>query len=324
MSITKDSSANSASNQRPPEKTNKLLREAGWFARVVLGLFLAAVLLTYHAGDPGWSHDASDSSGIHNFGGTFGAWTADILLYLFGLSAWWWVTLVFMGVWWAYKKLESVSITDRPVLFYHWCGFGLLILSSCALEAHIHGASAKLPLAPGGMLGAVVDGAVVGTLGFAGGMLVLLLLFAVGFSLFTGASWLTIAEHIGAGLEGAYAFVLKTWQDWQDRKAGQVAEQKREAYVETERKRVEHHPPVHIEAPVLAVPKSDRVEKERQSPLFETMPDSPLPPLHLLDAPPAAVEMQSPETLEFTSRLIEHKLMDFNVEVKITAALPAL
>ncbi len=323
MFFTKNSSAAPAPNQRQTEKPTKLLREAGWFARVVFGLFLAAVLLTYYPGDPGWSHDASDSLGIRNFGGSFGAWVADILLYLFGLSAWWWVTLVFMGVWWAYQKLESESITDRPVLFYHWCGFGLLILASCALEAsHLRGISAALPLAPGGMLGAVVDGAVLGALGFAGGTLVLLLLFAVGFSLFTGASWLTIAEYVGAALEWAYEFVLKQWNDWQDRKAGLVAEQQREEYVEVERKRVEDHPPVHIEAPVLEVPKSDRVEKERQSPLFETLPDSPLPPLHLLDEPQSVVEVQSPETLEFTSRLIERKLMDFNVEVKITAALP--
>ena len=57
-------------------------------------------------------------------------------------------------------------------------------------------------------------------------------------------------------------------------------------------------------------------------PLFATLPDSPLPPLHLLDEPKGEIEVQSVETLEFTSRLIERKLMDFNLEVKVTAALP--
>jgi len=65
-----------------------------------------------------------------------------------------------------------------------------------------------------------------------------------------------------------------------------------------------------------------RIERERQVPLFEALPDSPLPPLHLLDEPSGEIEVQSAETLEFTSRLIERKLMDFNVEVKVTAALP--
>jgi S-DNA-T family DNA segregation ATPase FtsK/SpoIIIE len=310
-------------SQTPPEKPRRLLTEAGWFARAVGGLFLAAILFTYNSNDPGWSHSASDSAAIHNFGGVFGAWAADILFYLFGVSAWWWVVLVFMAVWWSYRRMESVSEADRPVLFYYWCGFALLLLSSSALEAyHLKTLEVTLPLVPGGMLGVVVDDVVLHLLGFAGGTLLLLLTFAIGFSLFTGVSWLTIAEVTGTGLEWVYEFMLKTWNDWQDRKAGQVAEQQREEYVEEERKRVEDHPPVHIELPVLEVPKSDRVEKERQVPLFDTLPDSPLPPLHLLDEPQGVVEVQSPETLEFTSRLIERKLMDFNVEVKITAALP--
>ncbi len=321
MFLSKNSK--SPASQTPPEKPRRLLTEAGWFTRAVGGLFLAAILFTYNSNDPGWSHSASDSAVIHNFGGTFGAWTADILLYLFGLSAWWWVVLAFMAVWWGYLRMESVGTEDRPNLFYHWCGFALLLLSSSALEAsHMKALAITLPLAPGGMLGAVVDGAILHMLGFAGGTLVLLLAFAIGFSLFTGVSWLTMAEMTGAGLEWVYDFILKTWNDWQDRKAGQVAEQRREEYVEEERKRVEDHPPVHIELPVLEVPKSDRVEKERQAPLFDTMPDTPLPPLHLLDEPQGVVEVQSAETLEFTSRLIERKLMDFNVEVKITAALP--
>ncbi|HEY8085384.1 MAG TPA: DNA translocase FtsK 4TM domain-containing protein [Methylophilaceae bacterium] len=306
-----------------PEKSTALLREAGLFARVVAGLFLAAILYTYHPEDPGWSHSASNNTGIHNFGGTFGAWVSDILLYLFGISAWWWVSLILMGAWWAYKRIESVSIADRPFVLFHWCGFALLIVASCALEAsHLRGLHASLPLAHGGMLGVAVDGVILKILGYAGGTLALLLVFAVGFSLYTGLSWLDIIEKLGTAIEWVYEFSIRKWQDWQDRKVGAVAEQQREEYVETERKRVEDHPPVQIEAPVLEVPKSDRIEKERQSPLFQALPDSPLPPLHLLDEPQGVVEMQSAETLEFTSRLIERKLMDFNVEVKVTTALP--
>jgi S-DNA-T family DNA segregation ATPase FtsK/SpoIIIE len=172
------------------------------------------------------------------------------------------------------------------------------------------------------MLGEVVDDVLRKILGYAGSSMVLLLAFATGFSLFTGWSWLTITEKIGTALETSYFFLRDHWRDRQDRKVGQVAEQLREEYVESERKRTEDRPPVVIETPVLEVPKSDRVEKERQSPLFETLPDSPLPPLHLLDEPQGEVEVQSAETLEFTSRLIERKLMDFNIEVKVTSALP--
>ncbi|HKB83673.1 MAG TPA: DNA translocase FtsK, partial [Burkholderiales bacterium] len=71
-----------------------------------------------------------------------------------------------------------------------------------------------------------------------------------------------------------------------------------------------------------AIQKSDRVIKEKQKPLFEDLPDSPLPPLHLLDEPPADIEMLSSETLEYTSRLIEKKLSDFGIDVKVVAAQP--
>ena len=77
-----------------------------------------------------------------------------------------------------------------------------------------------------------------------------------------------------------------------------------------------------IEKPALEIPKSDRVEKERQTALFASLPDSALPPLHLLEEPQGEVELQSAETLDFTSRLIERKLMDFGIEVKVITALP--
>ena len=82
------------------------------------------------------------------------------------------------------------------------------------------------------------------------------------------------------------------------------------------------HEPVLVVPQVLDLPKSDRVVKEKQRPLFFDMPDSPLPPLALLDDAPSAQEMVSPETLEFTSRLIERKLADFGVAVRVLAAYP--
>jgi S-DNA-T family DNA segregation ATPase FtsK/SpoIIIE len=306
-----------------PEKTAGLLREAWWLVLVVAGSYLAVILFTYHREDPGWSHSASEDAVIHNAGGPLGAWLADILLYLFGFSAWWLAVLAFYAMWWVYQRLETAAQTDRPILLFNFIGFALMLLASSALEAgHLLQLNLLLPMAQGGMLGSVIDGLLRQMLGFAGSTMVLLLAFATGFSLFTGWSWLKITEKFGLLLERCYHFLRQSWQDWQDKRAGKVAEQLREEYVESERKRVEDRPPVQIETPQLEIPKSDRVEKERQTPLFQTMPDSPLPPLHLLDEPKGAVEVQSPETLEFTSRLIERKLMDFNIEVKVTFALP--
>src|SRR5439155_1305135 len=79
-------------------------------------------------------------------------------------------------------------------------------------------------------------------------------------------------------------------------------------------------PPLRIELPLAEIRQSERVQKEKQVPLFEDLPDTPLPPLKLLDEARAGGEQVTPETLEFTSRLIEKKLSDFGVAVKVIAA----
>ena len=96
----------------------------------------------------------------------------------------------------------------------------------------------------------------------------------------------------------------------------------REAALAEERERIEESPPVHIERPAAHVKPSERKQKEKQVPLFAEIADARLPPLDLLDEPPPAVESVSTETLEFTSRLIEKKLRDFNVEAQVVAAYP--
>lgn len=306
-----------------PQKT-RLVREAWWLVLVAIGAFLALVLFTYHRDDPAWSHSISAGETVHNAGGVFGAYLSDILLYLFGFSAWWLVVLSFYAMRLVYVRLETTS-GKPPLLILNIAGFGMLILASAALEAgHLLALPADLPLAPerGGMLGIVLDGLLQSTLGFAGSSLALLLLFAVGLSLFTGCSWITVAERLGQGLEWTYRTLIDRWQDWQDRKAGKVVKQRRAEYVDSERKRTEDRAPVEIVAPEVAIPKSERVQKEKQVELFAGIPDTALPPLHLLDEAAGEIEVQSPETLEFTSRLIERKLMDFGIEVKVLTALP--
>ncbi|MBA3696578.1 MAG: DNA translocase FtsK 4TM domain-containing protein, partial [Methylotenera sp.] len=69
---------------------SKLIREAWWLGLVLVGLYITVILFTYHSEDPSWSHMAADNASIHNSGGSVGAWVSDMLLYLFGFSAWWW------------------------------------------------------------------------------------------------------------------------------------------------------------------------------------------------------------------------------------------
>jgi S-DNA-T family DNA segregation ATPase FtsK/SpoIIIE len=302
---------------------NPLVKEAWWLGLFVLGMYLALILFSYHRHDPSWSHSASDSAQIYNLGGSVGAWLADILLYLLGFSAWWIVVFAFYAIWLVYLRLEVVAAGERPIIWLNVVGFLMLLVASAMLEAgHLIALSVQLPLAAGGMLGSVLDGGLRAMLGYTGSTMLLLLLMAVGFSLFTGWSWILIVEKFGGVILDAHAFIKAKWQDKKDREVGRVAEQQREVFVDQERKRVEDRVPVKIEVPQVEIVKSERIQKERQVPLFETMPDSPLPPLHLLDEPSGVVELQSAETLDFTSRLIERKLMDFGIEVKVLVALP--
>ncbi len=305
-----------------PSRLAALLRESRWLLLLALALYLVLILYGYNRNDPAWSHSASGAA-PHNPGGVFGAWLADVLLYVFGFSAWWWAAFLIQRVWAGYREISPDSLFDRRALWVALLGFAVLLLSSSALESlRLHSLKASLPLAPGGMLGAVLGDAVAKFLGSTGSTLFLLALMAVGFSLFSGLSWLRFTDWLGAAIESAYYWVKNTWQTWQDRRIGVQALSERSAVVEEEKKRVEEHQPIYIEQAVLEVKQSARAVEEKQVPLFADMPDSPLPPLHLLDQPAHEIEVLSAETLEFTSRLIERKLKDFGVEVTVAAAYP--
>jgi S-DNA-T family DNA segregation ATPase FtsK/SpoIIIE len=305
-----------------PAKLGNLLREARWLVLAALAGYLLLIFLTFDRGDPGWSHSAAGTA-THNAGGRAGAWIADLLLYLFGVSAYWWIVLCLVGVAWGYRTLDRSALVDRRPLAIAFGGFALLVLASASLEAlRLHSLGAELPLAPGGLLGDAIGAAAASLLGFTGATLVLLTLVAVGFSLFTGVSWLAVAELAGALLEGAADFARDTWDSRADRKLGSLAREEREQVVEAERKREEEHPPLVIAPPPREIRKSERVQKEKQAPLFESLPDTPLPPVKLLDDGERDGETLSAESLEFTSRLIEKKLSDFGVSAKVLAAYP--
>ncbi len=305
-----------------PGRLAALLRESRWLLLLAVALYLILILHGYDRNDSAWSHSASVVA-PHNPGGVFGAWLADVLLYVFGFSTWWWAAFLIQRVWAGYREISPDGLFDRRALWVALLGFAVLLLSSSSMEAlRLYSLKAALPYAPGGMLGAVLGGALARMLGFTGATLFLLALMAAGFSLFSGLSWLRFTDWLGAAIESAYFRAMNTWQTWQDRRIGAQAMSERLAVVEEEKKRVEEHQPIYIEQAVLEVRQSARVVEEKQAPLFSDMPDSPLPPLHLLDQPMHEVEVLSADTLEFTSRLIERKLKDFGVDVKVVAAYP--
>ncbi len=342
----------------PPRMAN-LLRESWWLILVVVLAYLVLILSSYHQSDPGWSHSATETQ-IHNRGGSFGAWAADVLLYTFGFSAWWWTVFFLVAILWGYRRIDRITESSRPVVFLACVGFFLILISSSTFEAlRMHTLSAPLPYMPGGMLGLAFGTWMTLSLGFSGATLILIAAFCLGVSLFTGLSWFNVMENIGTAFETAYFNLINMIQATKDRKIGRETKKARdEQVVAAKQKQADKEP--FIATPPLDIPVArpveKRIEPEKKQPEKQTekQPETefkltaqsftfaedelPAPPVKRAVAPhktddtlPAlallapAVDSQetiSKETLEFTSRLIERKLADFNVEVKIVAAYP--
>ena len=298
-----------------------MLREAGWILVLALCAWLALALATYHPTDRAPNFEGPVTV-VLNKGGVAGAWIASALYFTFGFSAWWWVVFGVLALTRLYRRVEEWELINRRSLAVTLVGFAVVILASCVLEAMRMRGLAPEGFSPGGALGTVLAPLLAKAIGFTGGTLLLLALLAGGVSLFTGLSWLRLAELVGAGLEWTYDFARSRIEARRDREEGRIKAQERDEAVEEAKRAFEEHEPIRIEMPALEVPKSERVVREKQVPLFADLPDSPLPPLSLLDPPDTHVERPTSETLEYTSRLIERKLQDFNVQVKVVAAYP--
>ena len=310
-----------------PEKIGTLLQESRWLGVGAVALFLIMALWGFSKEDPGWSH-AVVSTSLNNPAGRAGAWVADLMLYVFGLSAWWWIVLLGMFVWWGVRKFNPLDGLDRRPLFIALIGFVFLLVASSSLEAlRFYSMNVELPLSPGGMLGVETSKVLARQFGHTGSTLLLLAVMAAGWSVFSGMSWLWAFEKLGIFLEICVGFFYGRIDAWRDRKIGREVAQQREVVVEEEKRRVELHDPIFIEPRLPEVPVSKkaeaRVEREKQVALFpEAIIGGKLPPLHLLDPAPPVTETVSAEMLEYTSRLIERKLADFGVQVKVLAAMP--
>ena len=306
----------------PRIMANRIFREASWFVLLFIGLYMTLALGTYNPQDPSWSNAVEEGVKVSNLTGIFGAYFSDFTLYIFGLSAWWLVFLSLYSIFLIYPRIENEDYRSKHILPVHYLGFFLLIFSSSSFEAgHIIAIQANFPSEQGGMLGATSIVFLIENIGYIGSLIFLVVVFAIGFSLFTGWSWLNIAEGIGNFLCNLTNKVTYYYYDWQDRKEGKKFEQQRSDFVQTERKKLAKRSPLAILESKTEIKESVRVIKEKQTNLFGDS-DSELPPIHLLDEPSAQLEKQSPETIEFISRLIEKKLLDFGIEAKVISAQP--
>ena len=309
---------------------------AGWRAQLmllvtgVLWLLAVIALVTHHAADAAFSTSGT-APVVLNKAGALGAWFSDLAYFIFGYSAWWTV-LVSARAWlgalanlWRSEQDTPVpaAVAPRPAWLF-WLGLALLLAASSSLEwtrlyqweGRVAGGHA------GGALGYSLGTTTQHLLGFAGSGVFWIAVLVAGVAMALRFSWLRLAEAIGARVDTLREKRVERIERAEDARVGEQALREREVVVEVEHRLQEDHLPIVIEPVMVEVPKSERVVKERQKPLFTELADTRLPQVDLLDAAPGRSESVTPETLEMTSRLIEKKLKDFGVEVRVVAASP--
>ncbi len=243
-----------------PNRLVRLLSEARWLATAVALLYFVLILLSYNKADPGWSHENAVAH-VANLGGRAGAWLADLLLFIFGFSAWWLCVCFTRAVWKGYRRLHTRFIVQEAEqepehqgeTLIRWIGFVLMFAGSVGLEyLRMWSLKVELPRAAGGVLGQLIGHSAHTAFGFTGATLLLLLLFGLGFSWYFQVSWLAVAERIGESVETTWDWFRLRYEDREDRRYGEVAAHKRDEVVVHERaKYVEKHAgsPIRIETP---------------------------------------------------------------------------
>ena len=297
-------------------------RQLWLLAGAVLWLLAMLALVTHHSADAGFSTSGTGEA-LRNKAGQFGAWTSDFALFMLGHSVWW-LPLVAARAW---LSALARSLRGEPLhpgsRTAFWLGLCVLMAASTALEStRLYRFEALLPGHAGGVLGYSLGPQSVQWLGFAGSGVLWIAALVAGMALSLRFSWLKLAEALGERIDTFKERRQARRERAEDRRLGLEAQREREHVVEVERLAVEDHIPTVIDKPVATPPASERVAKERQKPLFSELADTRLPQVDLLDAAPGRVESVTPESLEMTSRMIEKKLKDFGVEVRVVAASP--
>jgi S-DNA-T family DNA segregation ATPase FtsK/SpoIIIE len=298
------------------------LREGALLILGALATYLLVSLASYNPADPGWSH-TSTVTDIHNAGGVVGAWLADILLYLFGYLAYLLPVMIAYSGWLVYKGRTPTGGIDLHILSIRWSGFLLTVGTGCALATLESGAGpGAVPAGAGGVLGSIIGHGLVNLFSQVGATLFLLALFLTGVTLFTGLSWFMVMDFTGKHTLALADYAYDRIQELPDYLASRRAQKQREDAVKASQEKAIRRKPPRIEPVIKQVQQSERVERERQAPLFDPPPNTELPPLSLLDEPRPSEEGYSASALEAMSRLVEMKLQDFNIEVEVVAVHP--
>ncbi|MGJ2471546.1 DNA translocase FtsK [Salmonella enterica subsp. enterica serovar Paratyphi A] len=196
--------------------SGRRLLEALLILIALFAVWLMAALLSFNPSDPGWSQTAWHEP-IHNLGGAPGAWLADTLFFIFGVMAYTIPVIIVGGCWFAWRHQSTDDYIDYFAVSLRLIGVLALILTSCGLAAI--NADDIWYFASGGVIGSLLSTTLQPLLHSSGGTIMLLCIWAAGLTLFTGWSWVSIAEKLGGWLLNILTFASNrtrrddTWVD---------------------------------------------------------------------------------------------------------------
>ena len=304
------------------EEMKRRLREAGALLLLPLAVYLLVCLFSYNPHDPSWTN-AGQFQRAHNFGGTVGAYIADLLRWIFGLVAYCFpLLLLLLGVQVLRQRSEQVVLHPWEPSLRLAGSVCFFITGPALLYLNFHD-DPVLPQGVGGIIGVWVGDALLRAFGAKGAPLLLLALFLIAVTLATGLSWFKLMDWTGRAVLRLMGWVRGKLQQAPQVLAARQARTERDVVKKADAVKQARREPVRIEAPPAPVVKSERARLETQIPLFVgAATPGELPPLSLLDEAPPQGPGYSEETLEVLSRQVEFKLKDFKIEAKVVGAYP--
>ena len=298
------------------------LREVGLLATATVALFFLISLITFNLDDPGWSHGGTGQP-IVNAGGTVGAWLSDFFLAIFGLIAFLFPLMIAYQGYIVYAERRKRE--NNWIVALRWLGFFMTVTSSASLAfIHVLRVRISLPETSGGILGEEMSTLLVNAFGITGTTLLLLATLFAGITLTTGFSWIRFIDWVGKYTLIFSNYVYKLLWGWNRsfhsaRRREPKTALNPQIAPKVSKPKARTAPKIEPLAPVIEL--SDRVEKERQLPLFE-LPEQSLPPLSLLDQRPVHVQGFSKSFLDDLSRRVEAILKDFGIDAEVVEVHP--
>jgi DNA segregation ATPase FtsK/SpoIIIE, S-DNA-T family len=316
------------SEPQQPSRGKLILREGALIGWLAICVYLLVAFVTHSPEDPGWSHTGNIDQ-VNNAAGPLGAWLSDVFFSLLGYMSYLFPVLLALQAWNIFRiHREEHSGFDGVVFSLRVLGLVLVMVCATSLASlHYGHVQTQLPFGVGGILGTSVSVAAASAFNHVGSTLILLAIFLFGLTVFTDLSWLALIDGSGRATLRFFELIqhniaARKIRRTEEQKTERAKQHRKDIKAKQAEKEALRKPPS-IQPLVKKIIPSLRVEKERQTSLFEEPTAGGLPTLNLLDKADTTKDKgYSREALEAMSKLLELKLQDFGISAEVVEVLP--